>query len=97
MKRHKSLLIHPGEILREEVIKDRNLTIVEASKLLNVSRLTLSNIVNEKSGITPNMALKIAYVFGGNAELWFRLQQNYDFALAEQAFEIEGLHKHFAH
>ena len=97
MKRHKSLNIHQGELLREEVIKERGLTIVEASKLLNVSRLTLSNIVNEKSSITPNMALKIAYVFGGNAELWIRLQQSYDFALAEQAFEVEGLHKHYAH
>lgn len=96
MKRHKSLNIHPGELLREDVIKARDLTIGEAAKLLNVSRLTLSNIVNEKSSITPNMALKIAYVFGGNAELWLRLQQTYDFALAEQAFETEGLQKHHA-
>jgi len=93
MKRHQSLNIHPGELLREDVIKERNLTIGQAAKLLNVSRLTLSNIVNEKSSITANMALRIAFVFGGNAELWLRLQQNYDFALAENAFDSTGLEK----
>ena len=93
MKRHSSLNIHAGEILRYEVIEPANLTIGEASKYLNTTRLTLSNILNGKSGITPNMALRISYVFGGDAEFWLRLQRNYDLILAEKEFEEKGLKK----
>jgi addiction module HigA family antidote len=93
MKRHSSLNIHPGEILRYDVLEPSNLTIVEASKLLNVSRLTLSNIVNGKSGITPNMAFRISFVFGGTPEFWLRLQLKYETILAEMQFEEKGLKK----
>lgn len=93
MKRHSSLNVHPGEILRFDVIEPTNLTIGEASKLLNVSRLTLSNILNGKSGITPNMAFRISFVFGGTADFWLRLQLKYETILAEMQFEEEGLKK----
>lgn len=93
MKRHSSLNIHPGEILKYDVIEPLNLTIVKASRLLNVSRLTLSNILNGKSGITPNMAFRISFVFGGSPELWLRLQLKYETILAEMQFEAEGLTK----
>ena len=77
---------HPGEILLEEVIKVHHLSIGEAADLLGITRPTLSNIVNEKSSITPNMALRIKAVFGGTAEIWVRLQAAYDLRKAEQEF-----------
>ena len=82
---------HPGEILREEIIKANRLTVAETAELLKVTRPTLSNIVNGKSAITPAMALRIAKVFGGNASLWVRLQMSYDLRKAEQEFENSRL------
>ncbi len=74
--------IHPGEILREEVIKSNELTITKAAELLGISRQTLNHIVNEKSDITPDMAFRIAKVFGGTADIWANLQTKYNLHLA---------------
>lgn len=93
MKRHSSLNTHPGEILKYDVIEPSNLTIGEASKYLNTTRLTLSNILNGKSGITPNMALRISYVFGGSPDFWLRLQRKYELTKAENEFNEENLQK----
>ncbi len=76
--RHKSINIHPGLILLEEVITPLNLSITESAHLLNVSRLTLSRIVNGKGAITPNIAIRISLVFGGKANFWLRMQRSYD-------------------
>lgn len=70
--------IHPGIILKEDVIKANRLTIGEAADLLAISRLTLSKIANGKGAITPNIALRIEKVFGGNADFWLRMQRGYD-------------------
>ena len=78
---------HPGEILREEIIKPYNLTVLKASELLKVTRPTLSNILNGKAAVTPNMAIRIAKVFGGNPSLWVRLQSSYELREAEKDFE----------
>ncbi|MDR3272084.1 MAG: HigA family addiction module antidote protein [Flavobacteriaceae bacterium] len=82
---------HPGEILKEEIIKANHLTVAKTAELLRVTRPTLSNIVNGKSAITPAMALRIAKVFGGNASLWVRLQMSYDLRKAEKTFEDSHL------
>ncbi|GHT65768.1 transcriptional regulator [Bacteroidia bacterium] len=76
---------HPGEILREEIINANMLTVQEAADYLKVSRVTLSNILNGRASITPNMAIRISQVFGGNANLWVRLQLSYDMREAEKA------------
>ena len=78
---------HPGEILREEIIKPYNLTVLKASELLKVTRPTLSNILNGKAAVTPNIAIRIAKVFGGNPSLWVRLQSSYELREAEKDFE----------
>ena len=85
---------HPGEILREEVIKVNNLTIIKAAELLKVTRPTLSNILNCKASITPNMAIRIEKVFGGNASLWLRLQATYDLRKAEKEFTESAINLH---
>ena len=74
--------IHPGELLREEVINANKLTVTETAKLLGISRQTLNHIVNQKSDITPDMAFRIAKVFGGTADIWANLQTKYNLHLA---------------
>lgn len=78
-------LSHPGEILKMEIVEGRNLTIGKAAELLDLTRPTLSNILNGKAGVTPNVALIIEAVFGGSAKLWVRLQTSYDLAVAGQS------------
>ena len=78
---------HPGEILKEEVLNANNLTVTDAAQLLKVTRPTLSKIVNGKSAISPEMALRIAKVFGGDASIWLRLQTSYDLRNAERDFD----------
>ena len=74
--------IHSGEILREEVIAANGLSITEAAKLLSISRQSLNNIVHEKSDITPDMAYRIAKVFGGTADIWANLHTKFNLFLA---------------
>jgi addiction module HigA family antidote len=54
--------------------------VTAAAKALGVTRQALNNVVNGKAGISPEMAVRIAGVFGGSAEMWLRLQVNYDLA-----------------
>ena len=86
MERHSDTFIHPGKIFLEEVIRPNKLKVGEVAELLQVSRLTVSKIINEKSGITPNVALRIQAVFGGSADLWTRMQNKYDMALAVKEY-----------
>jgi addiction module HigA family antidote len=79
-------LSHPGEILKMEVIEGHGLTISKAADLLRVTRPTLSNILNGKAAITPNIALRLETVFGGSAGFWVRLQSSYDLFIAKKVF-----------
>lgn len=73
---------HPGEILREEFIKPLNLTITYTSKKLGITRRILSDIINEKAGISPAMSCKLAKAFGTEKEHFYLLQVQYDLAKA---------------
>lgn len=87
MKRHSSINVHPGSILKEDILIPAKLTVGDAADLLQVSRLTLSKIINEKGAITPNIAIRISKAFGGKADFWLRMQRGYDLQRAEQEFE----------
>ena len=76
--------IHPGEILREEIIAANELTVTETAKLLGVSRQTLNKIIHEQSDITPEMSYRIAKVFGGTAGIWANMQTKYNLHLAAE-------------
>jgi addiction module HigA family antidote len=69
---------HPGRIVRQDCVEPLGLTITEAAKALGVTRQALNNLVNGKAGISPEMAVRISKAFGGGAEMWLRLQANYD-------------------
>lgn len=75
---------HPGEIVREDCLKALGLTAVAGAKALGVTRQALNNLVNEKSGISSEMALRLEKVFGSSAEMWMRLQAAYDLAQARK-------------
>lgn len=79
---------HPGRIVRQDCIEPLGLTITEAAKALGVTRQALNNLVNAKAGISPEMAVRLSKAFGGSAEMWLRLQANYDLAQVRQD-EIE--------
>ncbi len=76
---------HPGEVLKELVIDSLELSITDASEHLNVSRKTLSKILNGRGVITPEMALRLEMVFKiPSADHWLRLQNAYDLWLSRQ-------------
>ena len=75
---------HPGEILREDVIKPLGLTVTDAAKRLGVTRKTLSALINCKASLSPEMAIKIAQATETSAESWFNLQSKLDLWKASQ-------------
>ena len=75
---------HPGEILRELCIEPLGLSVTRAAEALGVSRKTLSAILNERAGISPEMAIRLSKAFGTSAESWLNQQVQYDLWLAEQ-------------
>jgi antitoxin HigA-1 len=71
---------HPGEILREECLKPLGLTVTRAAEVLGVTRQALNNVVNEKAGLSAEMAIRLEKAFGPSAEMWLRLQLAFDLA-----------------
>lgn len=87
---------HPGELIKETIEGVREetgekLTIEEVAKGLEVSRKTLSAIINEKQGISSEMALKLAKAFNTSPDFWIRAQENYDLAKARQKVNIDNV------
>ena len=66
---------HPGNVFLEDVMKPRNLTVTEAARLLGVSRKALSEFVNEKAALSPEMAIRISKATGTSVETWMNMQQ----------------------
>jgi addiction module HigA family antidote len=80
---------HPGEIVREECLAPLGLSVTAGARVLGVTRQALNNLVNEKSGISAEMAIRLEKAFGSSAELWVRLQGAYDLAqMRKRAREI---------
>ena len=74
---------HPGRIVREEIIEAFGLTVGEAAEALGVSRPHLSQLLNGKAGISPEMAIRLSKALGnGNPDFWLRLQKQYELAQA---------------
>ncbi len=82
---------HPGEIIRECCIAPLRLTVTDAAKALGVTRKTLSALVNQRAGISPEMALRLSKVFGRSPEGWLKLQLQYDLWQTEQSVDLNDL------
>ena len=76
---------HPGEVLRELCIDPLGLTVTDAARSLGVSRKTLSAILNERAGISPEMAIRLSMAFDTTAESWLNQQIQYDLWIANQS------------
>jgi addiction module HigA family antidote len=76
--------MHPGELLREEILPALARPKTEIAELLGVSRQTLYDILDEKQPVTPIMALRLGKLCGNGPDLWLNLQKRYDLHRAEQ-------------
>jgi len=75
---------HPGRIVWNACLEPLGLSISEGAKILGVSRQALNNVVTGKSGISPEMAIRLTKAFGSTEETWLRMQLAYDLAEARK-------------
>jgi addiction module HigA family antidote len=75
---------HPGEILREDCLRPLGVTVTAAAKGLGVSRGSLSELLNGRNGVSPEMAIRLELARWGAAESWLRNQLSYDLWRARQ-------------
>jgi len=76
--------VHPGRIVRHDCLEPLGLSVTEGARVLGVTRQALNNVVNGKSAISPQMAIRLAKAFGSTAETWLRMQLAYDLAAARK-------------
>ncbi len=79
---------HPGEVLYEDVIKELNITITEAALRLGVSRKALSELINERTNLTPEMAVRIGKATNTSPESWINMQSKLDLWRVNQEKQI---------
>lgn len=84
---------HPGETLRELCLRPLGISVTDAAAALGVSRKTLSAILNGRSGISPEMALRLAKAFDTTPESWLNQQMQYDLWEAKKNGELLNVRK----
>ncbi len=75
---------HPGQVLKGLYLEPLELTVTDAAKGLGITRKTLSQLVNGRQAVTPDMALRLSEAFGTTPQLWLNMQQNFDLRKAEK-------------
>jgi addiction module HigA family antidote len=81
--------LHPGEFIRDEILNELGLSVSKAAKALGVRRATLSDLLNGKAGLSPEMALRIEKAFGVKMDTLLRMQAWYDaYAMRQHSKEI---------
>lgn len=85
--------MHPGELLREDIVPALGRSKAEIARLLGVSRQTFHDILREKKPITVDMALRLGKLCGNGPELWLNLQRDYDLenAVPRMASELDAI------
>jgi antitoxin HigA-1 len=85
---------HPGDLLKRRVLPATELSVTEAARRLGVTRQTLNNLVNRKSGVSAEMAIRLSLAFGSTPEFWLTMQTNYDLAqlrASGRVFDVERI------
>ena len=81
---------HPGAFIRSEILDELHLSVSKAAEVLGVRRATLSDLVNEKAGLSPEMALRIEKAFGVSMDTLLKMQAWFDtYTMREQADTID--------
>ncbi len=84
---------HPGGVVKD-CLGDLKLTVTEAASILDVTRPTLSRVVNGRAAISPEMAIRLSKAFGSTAEMWLRMQSAYDLAQARRHIDAINVHRY---
>jgi len=86
---------HPGAILREDVLPHLGMSVSEFARNLGVSRQTLHAVLAERSGVSPEMALRLGALLGNGPQLWVDMQTKYDLWQAEEKLHdiLMGMHR----
>ena len=71
---------HPGLTVKHDCLEELGISIAEGARILGVTRQALNNLVSGKSGISPEMAVRLSKAFGSSPETWLGMQADYDLA-----------------
>jgi addiction module HigA family antidote len=85
--------VHPGAVLREDILKEMKISVTRAAKELNVSRKQLSEVVNEAAAISAEMAVRLEKGFGVSAEFWLDMQKKYDIWRVKSSGRVQNVHR----
>ncbi|EGG0485555.1 HigA family addiction module antidote protein [Escherichia coli] len=83
---------YPGEIVAE-ILEDGKISLRKFATAMDIAPSTASRFLNGKVAVTPEMAMKLAVVIGGDAESWLSLQNNYSLAQARKKIDVSHLHR----
>ena len=75
---------HPGSAIKYDCLEPLGLSVTAGARVLGVARPTLSNVINGKAAISPEMAIRLEKAFGSTADAWLRMQAAYDLAQARK-------------
>ena len=75
---------HPGLVVKRMLIEGAHLSVTKAAKALGIGRVTLSKVLNKKSGISPEMAVRLSLALNTSSEMWINMQSMYDLWQAEK-------------
>ncbi len=78
---------HPGEVLKDGVFTDGNITVTDAADALGVTRVALSRVLNGRAGVSAEMAVRLGKWLGTGPETWINMQAQYDLRQAERAMK----------
>ena len=92
MDRHLSITpMHPGELIREDLIPALGVSKTELARSLGISRQTLYDIVNERRPVTAEMAVRFGKLFGNGPRFWVNMQRMFDLTIAEQTVNVSEI------
>jgi len=92
IERHPSIPpTHPGELLREIILPDIDMTKTDIANALQISRQTLYDILNERQPVTPEMAVRFGKMFGNGPRFWINMQRVFDLAIAEKNIDVSAI------
>lgn len=85
--------VHPGEIIRHDYLEPLEITIGDLAKSLGITRPMLSAIINGRSSVSPEMAIRLSRAFDTTSDLWLVMQRNFDLYQAKEKFNPDGVVK----